>query len=48
MKIEIVKEYKLLKVGDVLTVNQGYALQLIKKEVAKEFGKEPEKKSEKK
>lgn len=48
MKIEIIKAHKLLKVGDVLTVNRGYAEQLIKKGIAKEFSKEPEKKSEKK
>ena len=40
MKIELIKDYKLLKKGDVITVDGAYALSLIKKGVAKEFGVE--------
>lgn len=36
MKIEIIKDYKLLKVKDVITVDTAYGLILIKKGVAKE------------
>ena len=48
MKIELIKDYKLLKKGDVLTVESAYALSLIKKGVAKEFGVETEAKKESK